>query len=88
MFDLIQEKAEERWRPILSVEAIIVSVVSMLSNPNDESPANIDAAVRIVFCSCFISFRSCGEMTKNHSIEGYEKLCEEAKKSAKIRMEM
>lgn len=39
------EKAEERWRPILSVEAIIVSVMSMLSAPNDESPANIDAAV-------------------------------------------
>mmetsp|Transcript_13576 Transcript_13576/g.20376 ORF Transcript_13576/g.20376 Transcript_13576/m.20376 type:complete len:168 (-) Transcript_13576:227-730(-) len=39
------ETAEERWRPILSVEAIIVSVVSMLSDPNDESPANIDAAV-------------------------------------------
>lgn len=42
---IFKEKAEERWRPILSVEAIIVSVVSMLSNPNDESPANIDAAV-------------------------------------------
>ena len=39
------ESAEERWRPILSVEAIIVSVMSMLSAPNDESPANIDAAV-------------------------------------------
>jgi ubiquitin-protein ligase len=42
---LIQESAIERWRPILGVEAIIVSVISMLSDPNDESPANIDAAV-------------------------------------------
>lgn len=40
-----QESAEERWRPILGVEQILVSVVSMLSDPNDESPANLDAAV-------------------------------------------
>lgn len=42
---MLQETAEERWRPILGVEGIIVSVISMLSDPNDESPANIDAAV-------------------------------------------
>lgn len=41
----LQETAEERWRPILGVEAIIISVISMLSDPNDSSPANIDAAV-------------------------------------------
>jgi ubiquitin-conjugating enzyme E2 G1 len=41
-----QETAEERWRPILGVESIIISVISMLSDPNDESPANIDAAVQ------------------------------------------
>ena len=40
-----QESAIERWRPILGVESIIVSVISMLSDPNDDSPANIDAAV-------------------------------------------
>eukprot|EP00607_Mallomonas_marina_P005998 CAMPEP_0182428146 /NCGR_PEP_ID=MMETSP1167-20130531/21059_1 /TAXON_ID=2988 /ORGANISM="Mallomonas Sp, Strain CCMP3275" /LENGTH=146 /DNA_ID=CAMNT_0024610845 /DNA_START=96 /DNA_END=533 /DNA_ORIENTATION=+ len=39
------ETADERWRPILGVESIIVSVISMLSDPNDDSPANIDAAV-------------------------------------------
>ena len=39
-----QESADERWRPIISVEAVILSVVSMLSDPNDESPANLDAA--------------------------------------------
>eukprot|EP00596_Hydrurales_sp_CCMP1899_P011243 CAMPEP_0119042800 /NCGR_PEP_ID=MMETSP1177-20130426/16171_1 /TAXON_ID=2985 /ORGANISM="Ochromonas sp, Strain CCMP1899" /LENGTH=146 /DNA_ID=CAMNT_0007009823 /DNA_START=247 /DNA_END=684 /DNA_ORIENTATION=- len=39
------ETADERWRPILGVESIIISVISMLSDPNDESPANIDAAV-------------------------------------------
>ena len=42
-----QESAIERWRPILGVEQIIVSVISMLSDPNDDSPANIDAAVSI-----------------------------------------
>eukprot|EP01029_Cantina_marsupialis_P027783 TRINITY_DN773995_c0_g1_i1.p1 TRINITY_DN773995_c0_g1~~TRINITY_DN773995_c0_g1_i1.p1 ORF type:complete len:169 (+),score=51.59 TRINITY_DN773995_c0_g1_i1:69-575(+) len=39
------ETAAERWRPVLGVEAILLSVISMLSDPNDESPANIDAAV-------------------------------------------
>mmetsp|Transcript_29096 Transcript_29096/g.49103 ORF Transcript_29096/g.49103 Transcript_29096/m.49103 type:complete len:117 (+) Transcript_29096:302-652(+) len=39
------ETATERWRPIIGVESIIVSVMSMLSEPNDNSPANIDAAV-------------------------------------------
>ena len=37
------EKAEERWRPILGVEAILISVISMLNDPNGDSPANIDA---------------------------------------------
>mmetsp|Transcript_1399 Transcript_1399/g.1905 ORF Transcript_1399/g.1905 Transcript_1399/m.1905 type:complete len:168 (+) Transcript_1399:222-725(+) len=40
-----QESADERWRPIIGIETIIISVISMLSDPNDESPANIDAAV-------------------------------------------
>jgi len=38
------EKASERWLPIHTVESILVSVISMLSSPNDDSPANIDAA--------------------------------------------
>jgi len=38
------EKAEERWRPIHTVQSVLLSVVSMLSSPNDESPANLDAA--------------------------------------------
>ncbi|CAG9320188.1 unnamed protein product [Blepharisma stoltei] len=40
------ESASERWRPILGVEAILVSVISMLNDPNLDSPANIDAAVQ------------------------------------------
>jgi len=39
------ETSEIRWRPILGVESIIISVISMLSDPNDDSPANLDAAV-------------------------------------------
>eukprot|EP01103_Thecamoeba_quadrilineata_P007707 TRINITY_DN17550_c0_g1_i1.p1 TRINITY_DN17550_c0_g1~~TRINITY_DN17550_c0_g1_i1.p1 ORF type:complete len:167 (+),score=31.19 TRINITY_DN17550_c0_g1_i1:24-524(+) len=38
------EKASERWNPIHTVETILISVISMLSDPNDESPANLDAA--------------------------------------------
>lgn len=40
------ETAEERWRPILGVEAVLLSVISMLNDPNISSPANIDASVQ------------------------------------------
>ncbi len=40
------ESASERWLPIHTVTSIVLSVISMLADPNDESPANIDAAVR------------------------------------------
>ena len=36
---------DERWRPILGVEQILISVISMLPDPKDESPANLDAVV-------------------------------------------
>ena len=39
------ETADERWRPILGVESVLLSVISMLNDPNIDSPANIDAAV-------------------------------------------
>eukprot|EP00915_Cephaloidophora_sp_WS-2016_P003332 GHVH01004466.1.p1 GENE.GHVH01004466.1~~GHVH01004466.1.p1 ORF type:complete len:165 (+),score=26.39 GHVH01004466.1:198-692(+) len=39
-----QESADLRWRPILGVESILISVISMLSDPNLDSPANVDAA--------------------------------------------
>ena len=38
------ELASERWSPVQTVETIMLSIISMLSSPNDESPANIDAA--------------------------------------------
>lgn len=38
------ESSSERWSPVQSVEKILLSVVSMLAEPNDESPANVDAS--------------------------------------------
>ena len=38
------EQACERWLPIHTAETIMISVMSMLGVPNDESPANVDAA--------------------------------------------
>uniref|UniRef100_A0A0N5A8C2 E2 ubiquitin-conjugating enzyme n=1 Tax=Syphacia muris TaxID=451379 RepID=A0A0N5A8C2_9BILA len=38
------EKPEERWLPVHTVETILLSVISMLADPNHESPANVDAA--------------------------------------------
>ena len=39
----VYEDSSERWRPVHTIESIILSIISLLSNPNDESPANIDA---------------------------------------------
>ena len=38
------ESASERWLPLHTVESILLSLISMISSPNDDSPANIDAA--------------------------------------------
>ncbi|XP_065656072.1 ubiquitin-conjugating enzyme E2 G2 isoform X2 [Hydra vulgaris] len=38
------ETSAERWSPVQSVEKILLSVVSLLAEPNDESPANVDAS--------------------------------------------
>ncbi len=47
------EKPEERWLPVHTVETILLSVISMLADPNSESPANVDAAVSL-FCGWYI----------------------------------
>lgn len=41
------EDAGERWMPVHTPETILLSVISMLSSPNDESPANLDAAIEM-----------------------------------------
>ncbi|KAG0466571.1 hypothetical protein HPP92_018151 [Vanilla planifolia] len=38
------ELASERWTPVHTVESIVLSIISMLSSRNDESPANVEAA--------------------------------------------
>lgn len=45
------ESSSERWSPVQSVEKILLSVLSMLAEPNDESGANIECCVSL---SCFI----------------------------------
>lgn len=37
------ENANERWSPVHTVETIMMSVISMLADPNADSPANVDA---------------------------------------------
>lgn len=38
------ESAAERWSPVQSPETILLSVISLFASPNDESPANVEAA--------------------------------------------
>ena len=39
------ELPEERWLPTQTVGTILLSVISMLNDPNTSSPANVDASV-------------------------------------------
>lgn len=39
------ERPEERWLPTQTVSTIILSVISILGDPNFSSPANVDASV-------------------------------------------
>lgn len=38
------ELQQERWLPVHTIESIVVSVISMLDDPNPESPLNVAAA--------------------------------------------
>lgn len=38
------ESLDERWLPVRNPESVILSIISLLTSPNCESPANIDAA--------------------------------------------
>jgi len=42
-----EEREDETWRPILTVESILISVCSMINDPNFSSPANVDASVEL-----------------------------------------
>ena len=49
------EDAGMRWLPIHTIETILISVISMLADPNDESPANVEAAVcNKILNLCFV----------------------------------
>lgn len=39
------ERPEERWNPTQSVRTILLSVISLMNEPNTSSPANVDASV-------------------------------------------
>ncbi|KAK9459020.1 ubiquitin-conjugating enzyme and catalytic subunit of SCF ubiquitin-protein ligase [Lipomyces oligophaga] len=43
--DTSGEDPSERWSPAQSVESVLISIVSLLEDPNPDSPANVDAAV-------------------------------------------
>eukprot|EP01088_Endostelium_zonatum_P004109 TRINITY_DN15329_c0_g1_i1.p1 TRINITY_DN15329_c0_g1~~TRINITY_DN15329_c0_g1_i1.p1 ORF type:complete len:236 (-),score=70.72 TRINITY_DN15329_c0_g1_i1:29-736(-) len=43
--DTSGERPEERWLPTQSPSTILLSVISLLSDPNFSSPANVDASV-------------------------------------------
>jgi len=41
------ELPEERWLPTQTVNTIILSLISLLDEPNFSSPANVDASVQL-----------------------------------------
>lgn len=43
----ISSKCLERWLPTQTVSSILLSVISMLGDPNFSSPANVDASVEL-----------------------------------------
>ncbi|PRP83982.1 hypothetical protein PROFUN_08666 [Planoprotostelium fungivorum] len=68
------ERPEETWRPILTVESILVSVCSMFSDPNFSSPANIDASVEMRNTPEIFKKRAkaCVERSLNNLPPGFE----------------
>jgi len=39
------ENNSERWSPLQNVNSILMSIISLLPEPNFESPANVDASI-------------------------------------------
>ena len=39
------EDVSLRWNPSRSIDSILMSIITMISDPNTESPANVDASV-------------------------------------------
>ena len=51
------ELPQERWLPTQNPTTVMLSVISMLNDPNFSSPANVDASVRRRVCCCRLSAR-------------------------------
>lgn len=82
------EKASERWLPVHTVETILISVISMLADPNDESPANVDAAVCYLFFSLILYFKIKKKHLPQHYTERMAtKLSKFQKESCSMRKE-
>ncbi|CCK72309.1 uncharacterized protein KNAG_0J02280 [Huiozyma naganishii CBS 8797] len=43
--DTNEEPDSETWSPVQTVETVLISIISLLDDPNVSSPANVDAAV-------------------------------------------
>lgn len=62
------ESSSERWSPVQSIEKILLSVLSMLAEPNVESGANIDACVsHIRLPKTIIDGRSTDEIPSSYT---------------------
>ena len=59
------ESISERWNPSHSVNSIIMSILSILTEPNFESPANVDAS--IMWQKNFINYKKIIYETISHS---------------------
>jgi ubiquitin-conjugating enzyme E2 G2 len=82
------ESSSERWSPVQSIEKILLSVLSMLAEPNVESGANIDACVsgasstlRLLSCRSHLScFPLRPQKMYRDNREGYEKIIRDSVK--------
>ncbi|CCU97852.1 unnamed protein product [Malassezia sympodialis ATCC 42132] len=61
--DAVYESSSERWSPVQSIEKILLSVLSMLAEPNVESGANIDA------CKLYRDDRAAYEQTIRDQVQ-------------------
>ncbi|WFD23063.1 E2 ubiquitin-conjugating enzyme [Malassezia equina] len=59
----VYESSSERWSPVQSIEKILLSVLSMLAEPNVESGANIDA------CKLYRDDRAAYEQTIRDQVQ-------------------
>lgn len=64
------ESSNERWSPVQSISTILLSIMSLLAEPNNESPANVEG---ITFCNflwelqCVAAAKMCREQPDEFS---------------------